>query len=560
MLLHKMKELHSQGLFCDTTVFLTGGERLRAHSVILAAASPFFLSILRNPAAGLCLFLDQFNKQAVVPVLEFAYTGRVSVEMEELPVIQAVAESLGFFRLGKIAQNIIHQELNHRNRTCMPQSIGNEERKAVLTVQEITCATLQSTPKPCKLQERASISQMAKCQEFSPVVGVTWSMAAENSSCTEGNRTGDLQNYGQWDREPLVPVSSDSAKPTPEIRGSPASTTQTCSEAYGGTSKSNSQSSPVANCMATRDDTQATIPASVDESAPDADTISMPSHLNTSDSADNLNISFSNSCTSDVSSCDPQSMPFTSRTANTVNSDRHCAADSTLNPDGVRKFEHLESAAFTSSTSTNSNSVSEFDRGGPTHKSDGRDCHQNTSPFSCGKATQQTGSDNMRTLLRLLQEPVRFTPDYPSSSYGRKASSPHHFTVNANAARSSKSAPEKGRHATPGKDQPEGKNVMKGATMCYNREISESTSAATPLTSKHLSQLDIKPVVLLTRVDDPPALDLRTIFKILKGAVGRKKFLDNDKQFLITSGIQQTRKRGRPRRKRVIQMKTDTIG
>ncbi len=100
MLLHKLKELHSQGLFCDTAVYFAGGERLRAHSVILAAASPFFLSILKNPVAGLCLFLDQFNKQAVVPVLEFAYTGRVSVEMEELPVIQAVAESLGFFGLG----------------------------------------------------------------------------------------------------------------------------------------------------------------------------------------------------------------------------------------------------------------------------------------------------------------------------------------------------------------------------------------------------------------------------------------------------------------------------
>ncbi len=36
-----------------------------------------------------------------------------------------------------------------------------------------------------------------------------------------------------------------------------------------------------------------------------------------------------------MSSCDPQSMSFTGCTANAVNSDRHCAADSALNPNDV---------------------------------------------------------------------------------------------------------------------------------------------------------------------------------------------------------------------------------
>ncbi len=93
------------------------------------------------------------------------------------------------------------------------------------------------------------------------------------------------------DRDPLVSVSSDSAKPAPTICGSPTSTTQTCSEAHGGTSKTNNVSSPVANCTVTRDGTKSAILPNLDDGAADTDTISMPSdasHLNTSisDSAD----------------------------------------------------------------------------------------------------------------------------------------------------------------------------------------------------------------------------------------------------------------------------------
>ncbi len=142
-----INELRKQELFCDATVYVAGGDVLRAHSSILAAASPIFSSmLLSSPKAEMCIYLDEISKPAMVLILEFAYTGRVSVEMEELPFIQGVAASLGFSRMSQLAQKIFRHRVCQKNFTC--PSVPGRTDGAQETVEYIDVMDTRECNKP----------------------------------------------------------------------------------------------------------------------------------------------------------------------------------------------------------------------------------------------------------------------------------------------------------------------------------------------------------------------------------------------------------------------------
>uniref|UniRef100_UPI00358E267B myoneurin n=1 Tax=Myxine glutinosa TaxID=7769 RepID=UPI00358E267B len=77
LLLCRLREQRSEGLFCDCSVSASG-MTLRAHCAVLAAFSPFLHSWLGGKQASeICLDSSQVSSSALQALVDFMYTGRV---------------------------------------------------------------------------------------------------------------------------------------------------------------------------------------------------------------------------------------------------------------------------------------------------------------------------------------------------------------------------------------------------------------------------------------------------------------------------------------------------
>ena len=115
---------------CDVKLILQGGATDVAHSSVLAAASPFFKSILEgadNPE----LNMEDFPKDIIRQVLCFVYTGSVDVDMSDLYMLHTVAVDLNI----QILQDMVEQVMQ-----TLPQYDGETEET---DEQEINKPTIQ---------------------------------------------------------------------------------------------------------------------------------------------------------------------------------------------------------------------------------------------------------------------------------------------------------------------------------------------------------------------------------------------------------------------------------
>ena len=85
-LFERLNALRRQKTFCDVTVAVKGKE-FKAHKVVLAAASPFFLSLweshmLESNEQLIEIKLEEATASVMEEVLQYIYTGNVSVTEE----------------------------------------------------------------------------------------------------------------------------------------------------------------------------------------------------------------------------------------------------------------------------------------------------------------------------------------------------------------------------------------------------------------------------------------------------------------------------------------------
>ena len=92
---------------CDLRLILQNNEIIKAHSCVLAAASPFLKSLLIdtfNPEISMHDFPVEIMRQ----IIEFIYTGEASVKKPDLLMMHSVAVSLNIPVLADLAQKMIH--------------------------------------------------------------------------------------------------------------------------------------------------------------------------------------------------------------------------------------------------------------------------------------------------------------------------------------------------------------------------------------------------------------------------------------------------------------------
>ncbi|XP_057327233.1 transcription factor Ken isoform X1 [Microplitis mediator] len=78
----------------DVTLACDDGSVVRAHRVVLAAASPFLASLLRNPALDHVVHLSGVRRIQLIHLLEFLYNGEALIPSSELTPLRELFELL----------------------------------------------------------------------------------------------------------------------------------------------------------------------------------------------------------------------------------------------------------------------------------------------------------------------------------------------------------------------------------------------------------------------------------------------------------------------------------
>lgn len=116
-LFERLNALRKQETFCDVTVAVKGKE-FKAHKVVLAAASPFFLSLweshmLESNEPVIEIKLEEATASVMEEVLQYIYTGNFSVTEESCNELVATADYLLLPGLKSFSLRFLEKETGH---------------------------------------------------------------------------------------------------------------------------------------------------------------------------------------------------------------------------------------------------------------------------------------------------------------------------------------------------------------------------------------------------------------------------------------------------------------
>ena len=142
-LLERLDALRRKETFCDVTVAVNGKE-FKAYKVVLAAASPFFLSLLENDMRErkeqlIEIKLEEATASVMEDVLEYIYTGNVSVTEESCHNLIATADYLLLPGLKTLAVEFLKEKVTVQN-CVFNYYFANKYRCTELT--EIYCSVI----------------------------------------------------------------------------------------------------------------------------------------------------------------------------------------------------------------------------------------------------------------------------------------------------------------------------------------------------------------------------------------------------------------------------------
>ena len=121
-LFERFEALRTKETFCDVTVAVKGKE-FKAHKVVLAAASPFFLSLwesnmIESNEQRIEIKLEEATASVMEDVLRYIYTGNASVTEENCHTLIATANYLLLPGLKTLAVAVLKGKLTVENCVC----------------------------------------------------------------------------------------------------------------------------------------------------------------------------------------------------------------------------------------------------------------------------------------------------------------------------------------------------------------------------------------------------------------------------------------------------------
>ncbi|XP_075586507.1 uncharacterized protein LOC124490290 [Dermatophagoides farinae] len=111
-------------MFCDVTI-ICNGQAVKAHRVILAAASSYFKEIFQHIPFGFCpiVFLKNFTNEDLNNILEFIYKGILVIPSDRIQSLIDSAKSLGIVGLATLQMNINDNNQNNNGNLSIIKNI-----------------------------------------------------------------------------------------------------------------------------------------------------------------------------------------------------------------------------------------------------------------------------------------------------------------------------------------------------------------------------------------------------------------------------------------------------
>ncbi|MBN3300918.1 ZBT11 protein, partial [Amia calva] len=137
-LLGKLNGQRGQGLFCDITLKMDRGS-FSAHKAVLAAVSEYFQEIFAEMDSTSnqesAIDLTGFSEESFLPLLEFSYTSTLSLKLENLTEISAMARHFRMWPVVEVCKAIEREQglLGTRMNSglpCQKESAGNHVLQA----------------------------------------------------------------------------------------------------------------------------------------------------------------------------------------------------------------------------------------------------------------------------------------------------------------------------------------------------------------------------------------------------------------------------------------------
>jgi len=135
--------------FADVTLACEDGQQLKAHKVILASFSPFFLNLLRrNKHPHPLIYMRGLKAEDLVAMVDFIYFGEANVYQENLDSFLAVADELQLKGLMGSGTKDEVEEVNNKPITKKKsrQPRTNTKQEVIITDTFSSFANVETSP------------------------------------------------------------------------------------------------------------------------------------------------------------------------------------------------------------------------------------------------------------------------------------------------------------------------------------------------------------------------------------------------------------------------------
>ena len=145
-LLKELQRLREADTTCDVTLQVNGGSNrrrsLRAHRMVLVAASPFFAAMfssdMRESRSGL-VELNNVDPTAVEKLLDFAYTSKISFSYSSALQLIAASDMLQFPEVQQACSDYLQHSLSPTNCLELLQFAGVHSCTELLRAAQLHC-------------------------------------------------------------------------------------------------------------------------------------------------------------------------------------------------------------------------------------------------------------------------------------------------------------------------------------------------------------------------------------------------------------------------------------
>ena len=167
-----LKELWVSEEFLDVTLVCDDGQ-IKAHKVILSAASPFFRQLfIQNPHIHPLLYLRGTSKKFIQFLLNFVYSGETSVKQEDLALFMDLASSLKIHGLAGEFSDKVEEDRKEPTQTGFINTEAIENDEKVFEIGRNTILEKQTDPSKTldlisNVTDDAMIQVKEKVEEYS---------------------------------------------------------------------------------------------------------------------------------------------------------------------------------------------------------------------------------------------------------------------------------------------------------------------------------------------------------------------------------------------------------